>query len=126
MIFVTTACGYQLKIACTPLIINCGSIINRNNENINTKIDIVTSANGEKTIGLYLKDKLLGIGTLTFIDPDTNIFASLGHGIYDNNVIIGTQKGTINVSSTTTFNVSSSVNSFTRLLAGMFASFFVW
>lgn len=73
----------------------CNLLINRNNENINTKIDIVTSANGEKTIGLYLKDKLLGIGTLTFIDPDTNTFASLGHGITDKTLSYGKINGCI-------------------------------
>ena len=73
--------------------------IERNNKIINTKIDIVNTKESSKSIGLYIKDRLLGIGTMTYIDPHTKKFASLGHGIYDNNVIIGTQKGTINVSS---------------------------
>ncbi len=33
--------------------------------------------------GLYLKDKITGIGTLTFIDPNTKIFGALGHEIVD-------------------------------------------
>ena len=31
--------------------------------------------------GLYVKDEIMGIGTLTYIDPLTNIFGSLGHEI---------------------------------------------
>ena len=31
--------------------------------------------------GLYVKDEITGIGTLTYIDPLTNIFGSLGHEI---------------------------------------------
>ena len=33
--------------------------------------------------GLFLRDEILGIGTLTYIDPDTNTFGSLGHEILD-------------------------------------------
>ena len=31
--------------------------------------------------GLYVKDNIMGIGTLTYIDPTTKIFGSLGHEI---------------------------------------------
>ena len=34
--------------------------------------------------GLWLKDSTAGIGTLTFTDPETGMFASLGHAICDN------------------------------------------
>ncbi|MBQ6900562.1 MAG: SpoIVB peptidase [Firmicutes bacterium] len=39
---------------------------------------------GEKKIGVWVKEKIAGIGTLTFYDPQTNLFAALGHGIYEN------------------------------------------
>ena len=39
---------------------------------------------GEYKIGIWVKEKIAGIGTLTFYDPRTNIFAALGHGIYEN------------------------------------------
>ena len=31
--------------------------------------------------GMYVKDKIIGIGTLTYIDPNTKIFGALGHEI---------------------------------------------
>ena len=34
--------------------------------------------------GLYIKDNITGVGTLTYIDPETKIFGSLGHEIVDN------------------------------------------
>lgn len=34
-------------------------------------------------IGVWVKEKIAGIGTLTFFDPRCNVFASLGHGIYE-------------------------------------------
>lgn len=58
--------------------------IERNNQVFSTNVDVVTTKNNEKSIGLYIKDKILGIGTLTFIDQEKQAFASLGHGIYDN------------------------------------------
>lgn len=33
--------------------------------------------------GLYVKDNVIGIGTLTFIDPNTKIFGALGHEIIE-------------------------------------------
>ncbi len=35
-------------------------------------------------LGLMLKDSAAGLGTTTFIDPDTNTFMALGHSICDN------------------------------------------
>ena len=39
---------------------------------------------GEYKVGIWVKEKIAGIGTLTFYDPRTNVFAALGHGIYEN------------------------------------------
>ena len=38
---------------------------------------------GEYKIGIWVKDGAAGIGTITFIDPETMSFAGLGHGICD-------------------------------------------
>lgn len=38
---------------------------------------------GEYKIGIWVKEKIAGIGTLTFYDPRSNVFAALGHGIYE-------------------------------------------
>ena len=38
---------------------------------------------GEYKIGVWVKDALSGIGTLTYIDPETSNFGALGHGITD-------------------------------------------
>lgn len=87
------------------------SIIAINNEEINTTDELiqqVNNSNGKslqikylkddkiletsivpvKTkedykIGLWVRDAAAGIGTLTFYEPSTNMFMSLGHGIID-------------------------------------------
>lgn len=38
---------------------------------------------GEYTLGLTLRDGAMGIGTMTFYDPETGLFGGLGHGICD-------------------------------------------
>ncbi len=72
--------------------------IMRNNQTHKTPIDIVKTKNNDKSLGLYIKDRIIGIGTLTFIDQRTSHFASLGHGIYDENVSFGNIDGTISSS----------------------------
>ena len=34
-------------------------------------------------LGFWIKEKIAGIGTLTFYDPETKTFGALGHGIYE-------------------------------------------
>ena len=41
------------------------------------------SSDGEYRIGLLLRDSTAGIGTVTYIDPESKSFAGLGHGICD-------------------------------------------
>lgn len=53
--------------------------------NITKEIDLKVN-NEERGIlktGLYVKDKINGIGTLSYIDPTTKIFGSLGHEIIE-------------------------------------------
>ena len=41
------------------------------------------NSQGDYQLGIWLRDSMAGIGTLTFYDPDSGIFAALGHGIND-------------------------------------------
>lgn len=54
----------------------------RNNNKISKKLNIYKIDNVYKT-GLFVKEKILGIGTLTFIDPNNNKYAALGHEVRD-------------------------------------------
>ena len=84
-------------------------LIERNDKRFETSIDVVISINNQKSLGLYIKDKLMGIGTLTFIDPNDNYFASLGHGIYHNDELYDVSNGVI---------LSSTVNSIRKATPG--------
>ena len=68
----------------------------RNGEVKNTSLKLVKDSNSIKT-GLYVKDSISGIGTLTYIDPNTKIFGALGHEILDSNTnkIVSIKEGFI-------------------------------
>ncbi len=53
----------------------------RKDKYITTAIKIVNNINGKKTIGLYIKDKITGVGTLTFVNSETSIYGALGHNV---------------------------------------------
>ncbi len=40
-------------------------------------------ATGSYKLGAWLRDSMAGIGTVTFYDPESGLFAALGHGIND-------------------------------------------
>lgn len=57
----------------------------RNKETFNTNLKLVKQSDGVYRTGLYVKDSVNGIGTLTFIDPTTKNFGALGHEIIESN-----------------------------------------
>ncbi|MDD4795804.1 MAG: SpoIVB peptidase S55 domain-containing protein [Bacilli bacterium] len=59
--------------------------------------------------GLYVKDSITGIGTLTYIDPETKIYGALGHEIIESNSgeLIEVKSGKIFKSSITKIDRSS-------------------
>ena len=56
--------------------------IKRDNELLNTTITL-TEVDGLLKSGLYVKDGITGLGTITYIDPETNIYGALGHEIQE-------------------------------------------
>ena len=52
----------------------------RDKKNHKTTLQLIKDENILKT-GLYVKDSVTGIGTLTFIDPETKLYGALGHEI---------------------------------------------
>ena len=60
--------------------------IERNNTNLELNLPLTKENNIIKT-GLYVKDKINGIGTITYIDPTTKIYGSLGHEIVESKTL---------------------------------------
>ena len=55
----------------------------RNNKEKETTLKLYKDNNDIYKTGLYVKDSITGIGTLTFIDPNTKKFGALGHEIQE-------------------------------------------
>ena len=48
-----------------------------------TNILPAKTKDNEYKLGLWVRDAAAGVGTLTFYEPDSKMFAALGHGITD-------------------------------------------
>lgn len=92
-----------------------GNVVNvtikRNKEIINTKM-ILKEQDGVLKTGLYVKDSVSGIGTLTYIDPVSKIYGALGHEILlsDTNTRIEVRDGNILESKVTGIDRSTNGN----------------
>lgn len=53
----------------------------RDNKSSDLTLDMICDSENVCKTGLYVKDEITGIGTLTYIDPKTTIFGALGHEI---------------------------------------------
>ena len=57
----------------------------RNGKENTTTLALQKSDDNIYKTGLYVKDSIAGVGTLTFIDPNTKLFGALGHEIIEKN-----------------------------------------
>lgn len=55
----------------------------RENKLDHTTLELTKDENDVYKTGLYVKDQIKGIGTLTYIDPNTKLFGALGHEIIE-------------------------------------------
>lgn len=57
-------------------------VYQRGKQNETTTLNL-TNENGTLKTGLYVKDMISGIGTLTYIDPESRIYGALGHEVLE-------------------------------------------
>lgn len=60
----------------------------RDNSEYSTNLKLVKSSDNVYKTGLYVKDSINGVGTLTFIDPESKMYGALGHEVIDKNTAI--------------------------------------
>ncbi len=80
----------------------------RNDKEKNTTLNLIEEDGNLKT-GLYVKDSVSGIGTLTFIDPNTKLYGALGHEILESSTgtLINVKEGQIYDSKVTSIERST-------------------
>ncbi len=62
----------------------------RNNKEKTSTLPLIKDKDGVKKLGVWVRDDLSGVGTLTFVKKENNQFAALGHAVtngLDDNVI---------------------------------------
>ncbi len=55
----------------------------RDEKTITTSIQPVKNSENQYKLGLWVRDAAAGVGTLTFYEPSSGMFGTLGHGILD-------------------------------------------
>lgn len=81
----------------------------REQKQYDTKLELITVDGVAKT-GLYVKDTITGVGTLSFIDPNTKIYGALGHEITESNTGIMLEIKSGNIYESNVLNVERSEN----------------
>lgn len=83
----------------------------RNNKEYKINLKLIND-NGIYKTGLYVKDTISGVGTLTYIDPGTMMYGALGHEIIDRNTktMVDIDDGKIFKSSVTGITKSTNGN----------------
>ena len=81
--------------------------IKRDNKEVEKEFTL-ENVDGNYKTGLYVKDRVTGIGTLSYIDPETKIYGALGHEIIETttNKLIEVKTGSIFKTSITTIDKS--------------------
>jgi stage IV sporulation protein B len=115
------------KISSGPVSVK----VTRGNQVMQFKLMPHVNKEGRCELGLWMRDGIAGIGTMTFYDPKTGLFGALGHSVNDieTGVIIPLRKGSVARSFVTdvvpgkagapgqlhgTFNIENALGSLTK------------
>ncbi len=71
--------------------------VQRGKESKELTVQPILGKDGKYHAGIWIRDSAAGIGTVTYIDPKTNEFAGLGHGICDSDTasLLPLSRGTV-------------------------------
>ena len=58
-------------------------VLTREEETLTVSVTPKLDKEGKPRIGIWIRDRAQGLGTLTFVEPETDIFGAVGHGISD-------------------------------------------
>lgn len=74
--YIKTNCSNKKSVEITIL---------RNGATYQKTLQLIKDEKNNIKTGLYIKENLLGIGTITYYDPENNIYGALGHEMSDSN-----------------------------------------
>ncbi len=71
--------------------------VRREEKTLRLPVQPALSKDGQWMLGLWLRDAVTGIGTVTFCDPETGVFGALGHSVTDDNsgCLVAVESGSI-------------------------------
>lgn len=102
--FIIEADGRQLSSAVELVEFvsaKCGECVEltvvRNEQTFSCQVQPVQSAEEQWMLGVWLRDGVSGVGTITYMDPDTKSYGALGHSINDavSGIVLPLNEGSI-------------------------------
>lgn len=94
--------------------------VQREGQDVQLAVQPVQNQEGVYQLGVWLRDSMAGIGTLTFYDPQSGVFAALGHGISDMDTAILLPLETGSIMKATVSDVKKGVSGEPGELHGVF------
>ncbi len=72
-------------------------LVERGGEKMQFNVKAHTAGDGTGELGVWLRDTMAGMGTITFYDPESGVFGALGHPVsdVDTGIILPLREGTI-------------------------------
>lgn len=80
----TITCPEDVRLALQEGSADLNITVRRGTKTCDLHLTPEMTEDGPK-LGIYLRQGIAGIGTVTFYDPETGTFGTLGHGVNDNN-----------------------------------------
>ena len=81
----SVGCNEELsKILSSKITDEAIFVVRRGDKKIEITVDgLIPLESGGYRLGAWVRDSMAGIGTVTYVDPDTGEFGALGHGVCD-------------------------------------------
>ena len=77
-------CNEQLSARLAELDLNSTVLtVRRGGDTLEVQVDGLLDGENSYKLGAWVRDSMAGIGTVTYVDPETGDFGALGHGICD-------------------------------------------
>lgn len=94
--------------------------VNRGGKVMQFAVTPQLAGDGSYKLGLWLRDSVAGIGTVTFYDPDSGLYGALGHPISDADTGIIMPLGSGSVTNSTVIDIRKGISGTPGELSGSF------
>ena len=86
------SCAEDVRAALDSGVTEMNLTVSRGGKQRDLTLTPIQTTDGPR-MGIYLRQGIAGIGTVTYFDPDTGAFGALGHGVSDSSGLLNMTRG---------------------------------